>query len=152
MSVFEAVFPSFTETSAPTPAATPQIGSGSFGATFGTPVQGAKGQADDAASESIRWDRAWHTATSFLTFPRAAVTREQALQRARWDESKWTKDALPDVRDAITYLVSEESPGYRLRANRENDSLFHWYLQEVSKHYVDYQLPRLLDVSMSLGI
>ena len=146
MRIFEAVFPSFAETSAPTPSATPQLGSGSSGAPWGS-FQEAKAPADDGVTESIRWDRAWHTATSFLSFPRAAVTREQALRKERFDESKWIKDATPGVLEAITYLVSEQSPGYQIRADREGDDLLQWYLQEVGKHYVDFELPRLLEVS-----
>ena len=148
MRIFEAVFPSDLETTAPTPSATPLLESSSFEAPFGG-FQETKAPADGHVAESVRWDRAWHTATSFLSLPRAAVTRDQALRKERLDESLWVKGTSREVSEAIAYLVSDQSPGYRLRAHNETDDILHWYMQEVTEHYVKHQLSSLLRVSRS---
>ena len=148
MRIFEAVFPSDLETTAPTPAATPQLGSSSFGASFGG-FQEAKAPADDEAAERVKWDRAWHTATTYLSLPRTSVTLAQALRQERLDEGRWIKAASREVAAAVEYLVSDQSPGHRRRAHDESADILHWYLQEVTEHYFKYQLSSLLRVSPS---
>ena len=149
--IFEAVFPSTALTSAPTPPATPILGSGSFSGSPGG-FEDANVGAENSAAEKIKWERSWHTATSFLSLPKEALTLQHATSSDEKLLSKWLLSPLStEGNNAIHYLVSEKTVGYRLREGRKEDDLWDWYTQEVAEHYIQYQLPILSEVSSRRG-
>ena len=60
----------------------------------------------------------------------------------------WTKPCSAEVSSSMAYVVSELSEGRSLRARNREDNLIDWYTQEVGRHYVQYQLPQLLKVTL----
>lgn len=144
--IFAAVFPPASDVELPTPTATPVLGSSGFGESFGntlsqdtTPVTGA--------AEQIKWDRAWHTATTYLSLPDDSITAAHARQSGDKLRGKWIKPFPPDVSVAISYVVSDSSYGCQLRKGLRKDDLFQWYFKEVgTRHYLAYVMPGLVKV------
>ena len=140
--VFQSVFhrPKH-DTSAPTP----QLGSAPFGGapSFSETVPSTDTQ--DSATEKIQWERAWHSATTFLALPDVPISANndgeagEAILRAR-------RPCSAGVTNAIRYLISEHSLGRRLREKNKEDNLLAWYSQEILRHYLQFQVPQLLDV------
>ena len=149
--IFQAVFPPPSQKSLPTPSATPVLGSGSFGGSFEN-FQSPQRSVEDSASETLHWERAWHNATAFLSLQDAPITLKEASQGDDAFKKKWIKSCNQETSDSISYLVSENSIGRRLRAANQEDDLVRWYSQEVGRHYVDHQLPVLHRVRMDLNV
>ena len=148
--IFAAVFPPSADVVFPTPTATPVLGSSAFGESFGAPVVPDFG-AESSAAEQIAWDRAWHTATAYLSLPNEHITAAPASQDEGALKSKWIKPFTNEVANAVSYLLSDDSRGRQLRKNSTKDNLLHWYYEEVgSRHYVDYVLPGLFNVSFKV--
>ena len=150
--VFSAVFPSATKATIPTPSATPLLGSAPFGgASFAfsdpSPLDGG-----DRASERIIWERAWHSATSFLSLQDATIRTQDGEDDLGSLQKRWIKPCSAEVASSITYVVSEQSEGRRLRASSWEDNLIDWYTQEVGRHYFQYQLPQVLKVTAQIYI
>ena len=143
--IFNSVFPVNTAKSLPTPTATPVVGQGSFGESFAASQNGPL-DSDDPAAEKIRRQRAWHHATEFLSIPAAAVTYEEACLEDKALRSKWIKSCSRDATAGIALLASEGRDSKALPPKQRDESLLDWYSQEVIRHYVDYQLPILLEV------
>jgi anaphase-promoting complex subunit 2 len=144
--IFQAVFPAAAQATLPTPQATPVLGPGSFGGSSFT--EASPTEQGDPAAEKIKWERAWHTATFFLKLPDAPITLAAASRDEASLRAKWLRPCRPETSAAITYLVSEQSRGRRLRTGRKEDDLLDWYAQEVGRHYIEYQLPLLLHVRL----
>ena len=143
--VFESIFPSVVQKSVPTPTATPLIGSGEFGqASFDSSREFS---VEDPAAESIRWERAWHNATAFLSLPNAAIDLQEASLRDDVLSKKWIKPCSKEASNSIAYIVSDWSPARRLRDGKEEYDLLRWYRSEIERHFVDYQVPVLHYVS-----
>jgi anaphase-promoting complex subunit 2 len=129
--IFEAVFPSPSQKSLPTPQATPLIGTGSF-------VSSSFGEGDyqeDDTLESIKWERAWHNATEFLSLPNNPLTLEEAAQHDEVIRQRWVKQHTDAASKAIEYLLS-----HKTRGSKPDEDLLSWYTQEVCRHYLEYQL------------
>lgn len=143
--IFASVFPPPSEVDIPTPTATPILGFSGFGEPFGsqqtdTPQPGT----ETGAAEQIKWDRAWHTATTFLSLrdePIHAQLDEEALK------SRWIKPADPQTQKALAYILSDNSRGRQIRRGSDTDDLLQWYFEEVVlEHYVEQVLPNLVQV------
>lgn len=144
--VFDSVFPSSRLTDLnPTPAATPVLGQTDFGQSFGGPpvssISPSSIEASEVYPEQVVWDRAWHSATSFLTLPR----RDFVLQKQQRDldafaahYNKPTKNAV----DAIRYVISN-GPAEQ---GTERKSLVVWYRDHVRGHFLAYSKKPLLRV------
>ena len=144
--IFAAVFPPSADVVIPTPTATPVLGSSAFGEPFGGPISLDTG-IESSAAEQIRWDRAWHTATTYLYLPNEPLTAAHASQDEAALKSKWIKPFTAEAANAVSYLLSEDSRGRQLRRHSSKDNLLQWYYEEVcSRHYVDYVLPDLIKV------
>jgi anaphase-promoting complex subunit 2 len=144
--IFAAVFPPSTDVDLPTPAATPVLGSTGFGESFGNTASEDAAPVTGAA-EQIKWDRAWHTATAYLSLPGEPITAAHARQSENTLRGKWIKPCSPDVSHAISYVVSESSYGRQLRKRLRKEDLFQWYLKEVgTRHYLDHVMPGLVKV------
>lgn len=146
--VFSAVFPSSTKATAPTPSATPLLGSAPFGGASFTFSELSPFDGGDHASERIRWERAWHSATSLLSLRDAAIHSVNEADELESLQKGWIKPCSAEVSSSMAYVVSELSEGRLLRARNREDNLIDWYTQEVGRHYVQYQLPQLLKVTL----
>lgn len=143
--IFASVFPPPSEVDIPTPTATPILGSSGFGEPFGSQHANApQPGTETGAAEQIKWDRAWHTATTFLSLrdePIHAQQDEEALK------SRWIKPADPQTQKALAYILSENSRGRQIRRGSDTDNLLQWYFEEVVlEHYVKQVLPNLVQV------
>ncbi|KAL9048764.1 MAG: hypothetical protein Q9206_005864 [Seirophora lacunosa] len=138
--IFAAVFPPPSESSLPTPKATPLVGTGGFEAS--AEVQTAiDWDTQDSATEQIQWERAWHTATTFLSLPNAELPPAHGPSNRDRLRGKWWKPCTPDVSSAISYLISPDSRARRSRRNQKQFDLMHWYFEEVGlRHYVHFTL------------
>lgn len=118
--ILKSVFPSAPlTTSAPTPQATPLLGQNSFNDHSPT-SQGLDLHVSTGAPETVKWERAWHVATSFII--------EQLKPNP---QVRNVKDCPQDVQIAIRYVRSPESVGYRLRKKSQADDLIWWYSQVI---------------------
>lgn len=143
--IFASVFPPPSDIEAPTPAATPVLGSSTFGEPFGSPNPPQAGF-ESSAAEQIKWDRAWHTATTYLSLPNETINTQQDENVLR---GKWIKPCQSQTQYALRYIVSEESQRYQLR--KTQDDLLRWYFEEVVlRHYMQYVLPGLVKVQHEL--
>ena len=148
--VFAAVFPAPSKVDVPTPAATPVLGSGAFSESFGSPVTPTQG-IETGAAEQIKWDRSWHTATTFLALPDEPISNDPSQELLR----KWTKPMTSEVQRALVYVISENSRGWQIRKAANDNNLLRWYFEEVVlEHYVKHLLPGLAKVmnALALGI
>lgn len=139
--IFASVFPAPSDVDVPTPVTTPALGSSAFGEAFGSPSR-SQPAVETGAAEQIKWDRAWHTVTTFLTLPNEPIRTDRDEKTLR---GKWTKTCSSQMLGAIQYVVSESSRGRQLR--KEKDDLLRWYFEEVVLgHYVEYMLPGFIKV------
>lgn len=144
--IFAAVFPPSADVVVPTPVATPVLGSTGLGQSFGGFVAPAS-EPQSSAEEQIKWDRAWHTATSYLSLPNELITIAHAKQSEEALRARWLKPFTTEIASAVSYLVSINSPGNRLRRGSLKDNLLQWYYEEMlSRHYVDYVSPTIVKV------
>ena len=149
--IFAAVFPPSADALVPTPAATPVLGSSGLGESFGGPVAPVVAEAESSAEEQIRWDRAWHTATTYLSLPNELLTITHTKQSEEALKAQWLKPFTAETANAVAYLVSIDSRGYQLRKGIK-DNLLQWYYEEVcSRHYIDYVRPTLIKVNTKIS-
>ena len=151
--IFRAVFPSSTKATALTPSATPQLGSAPFGggSSFAYPDPEHL-DVEDRATERIRWERAWHSATAFLSLRHAPVYTRDSVQDDESIRRQYFKSCSLEVSSSLRYLVSERARGGRLLASSQENDLVDWYSQEVGQHYIQYQLPQLHEVRSACTI
>ena len=150
--VFASVFPvPAAVTTAPTPVATPDPSFVLPGQAFGGPVAahgasfGGLPSEPDGADEQIRLDRAWHTATSFLTLPRAALTAGRENVQDDGIYSKWFDPCPPDVGDAIARILSSRDTT-RGSTTPDDRDLVEWYTNEVRRHFLEFVRPQVQEV------
>ncbi len=139
--VFAAVFPPI-EFDIPTP----RLGSSGFEESFGSPFVPEPAPLTGAA-EQIKWDRAWHTATTYLSLPKVLITAAHASQGDDALEQTWVKPYTPEVSRAVYYVISEKSYGHLLRRGTDRENLLRWYVEEMAiRHYLDCVRPSLINV------
>ena len=143
--IFASVFPPPSEVEIPTPTVTPILGSSAFGEPFGSQhTNASQSGTETGAAEQIKWDRAWHTATTFLSLRDEPIYTEQDEETLK---SRWIKHADPETQKALEYLLSESSRGRQIRRGSDTDDLLRWYFEEVVlEHYVKHVLPGLIQV------
>lgn len=144
--IFASVFPPPSEVDTPTPTATPILGSSGFGESFGSQhTNASQSGTETGATEQIKWDRAWHAATTFLSLRDEPIHIEQDEETLK---SRWFKPTEPETQSALAYLLSESSHGRQIRRGSTTDDLLRWYFEEVVlEHYVKHVLPSLIQVS-----
>ncbi|KAL8660086.1 MAG: hypothetical protein Q9226_000078 [Calogaya cf. arnoldii] len=144
--IFAAVFPPLSEYSIPTPAATPVLGSAGFEGSAEAQIT-IDWDLKDTAAEQVQWERAWHTATTFLSLPNEqlpAISDRNDLNRLH---GKWWKRCTPDIAAALRYVVSPDSPGVRLRKGQKQHDLLHWYFEEAGlRHFTQHVRPKILQL------
>ncbi len=141
--IFASVFPPPSDVDIPTPTATPVLGSSGFGESFGSLHVSQSGN-ESSAAEQIKWDRAWHIATVYLTLPAEPIKPEREVDKFR---GKWIKPVSHEIRKALEYVLSEHSRGYQIRKASGKDDLLRWYFEEVVlAHYLQHALPGLVKV------
>ena len=143
--IFASVFPPPSDVEIPTPTATPILGSSAFGEPFGSQhTNASQSGTETGAAEQIKWDRAWHTATTFLSLRDEPIDTEQDEETLK---SRWIKPADPETQRALAYLLSGSSRGRQIRRESDTDDLLRWYFEEVVlEHYVKHVLPGLIQV------
>ena len=129
------------DTSAPTP----QLGSAPFGGTPSFSETPPSTDTQDSAAEKIQWERAWHSVTTFLALPDVPISANNDAEAGE-TILQGRKQCSSGVASAIRYLFSEHSLGRRLREKSKEDNLLAWYSQEILRHYLQFQVPQLLDV------
>ena len=140
--VFQSVFHRAKhDTSAPTP----QLGSAPFGGAASFSEIASSADTQDSASEKIQWERAWHSVTTFLALPDVPISANNDAEAVE-TLLQGRRQCSSGVANAIEYLISEHSLGRRLRQKNHEDNLLAWYSQEILRHYLQFQLPQLLDV------
>ena len=145
--IFAAVFPPSADATVPTPAATPILGSTGLGQSFGG-FAVPEPEPQNSAEEQIKWDRSWHTATSYLSLPNELITLAHAKQSEDTLKARWLKPFRAETANAVSYIVSDESQGRKLRKSSFKDNLMQWYFEEVvCRHFVDYVLPTVIKVN-----
>ncbi|KAL8805419.1 MAG: hypothetical protein Q9182_001985 [Xanthomendoza sp. 2 TL-2023] len=144
--IFAAVFPPPNEASIPTPVATPVLGSAGFEGS--TEAQSTiDWDLKDTAAEQIQWERAWHTATAFLSLPNEQLPPINDRHDLNRLHGKWWKKCTPDIAAALRYLLSPESQGARLRRDQKQHDLVQWYFEEAGlRHFVQYVRPHILQL------
>lgn len=141
--IFDSVFPPPSDVDIPTPSATPVLGSSGFGESFGS-LHVSQPGSESSAAEQIKWDRAWHIATTYLTLPAEPIRADQDETTLK---GKWIKPVSHDIRKALEYVLSEHSRGYQIRKASGKDDLLRWYFEEVVLgHYLEHALPGLVKV------
>jgi hypothetical protein len=146
--IYHAVFPIAEDADTPTPTATPVVDTGSFD------VRGGASQdrdSNDVAAQRIRWERAWHTATSHLTLPSVSVAlkdlvqgNEDALQKT------WLRPGSGSVAEAVAFILRSAAPFTASKVHDGTRRLVDWYTQEVTGHFVEHQLPAIRKVNVEL--
>lgn len=144
--IFASVFPSPSEVDTPTPTATPILGSSGFEEAFGSQhTNASQPGTETGAAEQIKWDRAWHTATTFLSLRDEPIHVQQDEEALK---GRWIKPAEPQTLKALAYLLSDKSRGRQIRRDTETDDLLQWYYEEVVlEHYAKHVLPNLIQVN-----
>lgn len=144
--IFSAVFPPPSDVAIPTPSTTPILGSSGFGESFGPPLS-PEVTPVIGATEQIKWDRAWHSATTYLSLPHEPITAADTSQMEEMPRGKWLKPYSREVSRAIEYIISEDSYGFKLRKQLRKDDLLQWYFEEMgARHYVECVKPSLTQV------
>ncbi len=141
--VFAAVFPPASDIDVPTPAATPVLPSSSFGEAFSSYAT-PQPITETSASEQIKWDRAWHTATAYLALPDEPILVEDGEESVR---RKFVKPYGRETQKAVEYVLSDNSKGRRLRKGQDSDDLLRWYYEvAVLDHYCTHMLQSVTEV------
>ena len=129
--VFTGVFSVATQASVPTPSVTPLLGSAKPQESFESNWSDV--EVEDRVAEQIRWNRAWHFATTFLSLP-----------NGNSNSLLWNKPWTAEVKNAFMYLF-QGSHQHVLRSNSKDD-IIDWYISNVTKHYNSYVIPQILQV------
>ena len=139
--IFDAVFPSSIYTTAPTPSATPLLGSSVLEGSF--PLSQWSSQYEDTSvGDTIRWERTWHNVTASLALPNQPVTLTDATNADITVNSRWFKKYTSQIPDGISFLVTNKQS----KPADGQDDLIQWYFHEVGRHFIDVQLPVILQV------
>ncbi|KAJ6261048.1 hypothetical protein Dda_3713 [Drechslerella dactyloides] len=146
--IFYGIFPPAASASLPTPLATP-IGSFNENTPLlppsaqASPFPHGQGFSNSDGEAFVTHSRAWHLATSFLSFPDSpfdvseedsndlGVARDGVYLRRKADLCR------PETREAISYLMTSGAnavPG---------ENLVEWYTCEVRRHFLEYIRPML---------
>lgn len=148
--VFTSIFPtSSAATTVPTPVATPVLGSTGEGQSFGgpqIPLSPDLSSPSDIGAEHIKWNRAWHIATSFLKLPEEQITYVHANLDENQLRGHWMKEGNTEVSRAVSYLFS--SPG----THHQDGDLVAWYTNDVRRHFLAYVRPVVTQVRASTTI
>ncbi|KAI9882483.1 MAG: hypothetical protein M1823_005772 [Watsoniomyces obsoletus] len=148
--IFSAVFPqSIHASSQPTPEATPGTQFTAPGQAFGGHDDAAPGSFDvpptDPVAQQIRWERAWHAATSFLRVPNA-LAPFPGIQDARTLEREWIEYHPLSSPEGITELLHLDITRVGQKDSLANHALVEWYMNEVRRHFVEFGTQRLQSV------
>ena len=151
LQVFLSVFPAPSDIETPTPTTTPVPPSSSTFEEPRPPKSKAKKISEPtsgSAAEQIKWDRAWHHATIFLSLPAEPV---QASEGEEAIKQRWCSKADTETMKALEYLLDENSKGRRMRAVKNPDlkgeNLLRWYFEsQIVGHFLGQMKPLLLNM------
>ncbi|KAI9781179.1 MAG: hypothetical protein M1839_006287 [Geoglossum umbratile] len=146
--IFSSVFPDSSSTfTTPTPVATPVTSFVAPGQSFGgpqtePPPSSTQSPSSSFIAEHVKWHRAWHTATSFLSLPGESITFRTASLDPSILQATWTKQLYPEALEATKYLlyISKQPPSDGLSGS---DDIVDWYIHEVRVHFLTFVLPEI---------
>ena len=152
--IFSTVFPVPEQVSTqPTPQATPDSAFVSPGQPFGGFHDVSRPFLDDSppdpVARQITWERAWHSATSFLRIP-ATLTPTHADSDLRGLEREWLIKHPLDSPDAVRHLLQLGFVPLAAGDPFNDHMLLAWYGNEVRRHFLGLIVPRLRSVSASV--
>lgn len=133
--VFTSVFSVATQASIPTPSVTPLLGSAKPQESFESNWSDV--EVEDRVAEQIRWNRAWHVATTFLSLPNGPLS-----------SLSWIKPWTTESKSAFLYLL-QGSHQHPLHSNSKDD-IIDWYISNVTKHFNSCVIPQILQVLQSV--
>lgn len=96
-------------------------------------------QREGSIPENGKWDRAWRTATSFLSTPDGEF--EQLVLHNEGSEGEflkqWNRHKKPskEIRDALSYLIKLSAVDAD-RDDGEPKSIIDWYGSEIRRHFL----------------
>ncbi|KAF3480368.1 anaphase-promoting complex subunit 2 [Arthroderma uncinatum] len=146
--VFDSVFPpSLLSGISPTPDVTPVLGFTPPGEPFGgiqTSIKANKPapSSEEPVPEQVTWDRAWHTATAFLTIPDKGfnVNSDGNSDDKIGDRTllkRWARDPPSTaIRDSLFYVGADASGGKGSRKGMKECDLKLWYMSETRRHFL----------------
>jgi anaphase-promoting complex subunit 2 len=149
--VFDSVFPSSRlKDLAPTPAATPVLGQTELGQSFGgpafSPISYSPSEASDLYPEQVVWDRAWHSATSFLALPQRDFVERRQQQDLDAFTTHYNK-ASKTVKGSFRYVASKLQEQRAREKKADHENILEWYTDHVRGHFLSYSKPSLSRVS-----
>lgn len=151
--ILSAVFPVSAQISTqPTPQATPDTQFAAPGQPFGGfhdgPVSSLDELPSDPVARQIAWERAWHSATSFLRLPADLVSIHGQLEIDDL-ERNWLKKHPLDSPYAVKHLLRLGSGLSAPDDGPHDEPLLAWYGNEVRRHFLTLIRPRLHSVGGS---
>ncbi|KAH0558722.1 hypothetical protein GP486_004631 [Trichoglossum hirsutum] len=143
--IFSSVFPDSSSVyTIPTPVATPVASFITPGQSFGGAQTESQTSTQSPTSsfvaEHIRWNRAWHTATGFLSLPDEPITFRTIDQSPTLLRATWKRQPQPETLEAIKYLLfnSKQNSSDGMSSG---DDLVDWYTYEVRRHFLTFVRP-----------
>ncbi|PGH18973.1 hypothetical protein AJ79_00006 [Helicocarpus griseus UAMH5409] len=142
--VFDSVFPPAPLSSiSPTPVSSPVQSFARAAESFGQqPQKPPRPHEPETVPEQVTWDRAWHTATAFLSIPNEGFrhngdgdndeTRDEETLLRRWARTPPSQV----VSDSLFYVGADSSSGKALRRGSKEDDLKEWYMSEMRRHFL----------------
>ncbi|OAX82748.1 hypothetical protein ACJ72_02902 [Emergomyces africanus] len=155
--VFDSVFPPAPLSSiSPTPVSSPAhsfTGAGeSVGSGHNQPSAPRPSEPENVP-EQVTWDRAWHTATTFLSIPNEGFRNNGNGDNDETCDAetllrRWAKGPPPQVvSDSLYYVGADSSPGKALRQGSKESDVKKWYMSEMRRHFLtnfrDFLVSRL---------
>ncbi|KAK2807290.1 hypothetical protein FQN50_005444 [Emmonsiellopsis sp. PD_5] len=142
--VFDSIFPPAPLSNiSPTPISSPVQSFSGVGEPSGSTQQSPHRAWDqEIVPEQVTWDRAWHTATAFLSIPngRFRINGVNDNDDARDDETllrRWAKNPPSQaVSESLFYVGADTSPGRQLRDGLKENDLKEWYMSETRRHFL----------------
>ncbi|OKL55759.1 hypothetical protein UA08_09018 [Talaromyces atroroseus] len=133
--VFNSVFAPVTLTeNAPTPLATPALGSSAPGQAFGSralpeAVSNVRINEAEPEPEGIIWSRVWHSATEFLALPDWTYETLSSFVEHATSFSLQPKHITPEIERSLSHLLNQH------QQIKEYD-LVDWYCNELRRHFI----------------
>lgn len=149
--IFFTVFPvSAYASTQPTPLTSPETrftGPGQpFGGHSNEPTSRLVDPSLAHVADDVRWDRAWHLATSFLSLSGVHIPVQDNHEGGRALPQRWGAETPPREKQAMQYVL-RPAPSLQEQVEEVYDGrLLDWYMNEIRRHFVIEARPLLLSV------
>jgi len=110
-------------------------------------------------NDAVAHNRAWHLATSFLSFPNEefVIDEEEPFSPSavRGGRGKYVMrmqlGLTREVKDAMVYLLKSAELGISA-GDGNGESLVEWYICEVRRHFLGYVKPALVEIEVGISL